>query len=91
MTKFNYCGIPVEVSDKKQAEKLEDILAQDTCTTKGLEKAAPGLMAALLQELKTCKDVGQIPAKFEVKGGVVLADVKLDRRRLKHGINIGNR
>ena len=91
MTKFNYCGIPVEVTDKKQAEKLKEILALDTYTQRGLELAATGLMAALQQELKTCTDVGKRPDKFEVAGGMVNAKMSPDQRRGQDGINIGNR
>jgi hypothetical protein len=91
MTKFNYCGIPVEVSDKTQAEKLEKILAMETYTQRGLELAATGLMAALQQELKTCTDVGERPTKFEVVGNLVCAKMSPDRRRDQDGVNIGNR
>ena len=91
MTKFNYCGIPVEVSDPNQAEKLAEILAKDTYTQRGLELAATGLMAALQQELKTCTDIGKRPEKFEVIANLVSAKMNPDMRRNQDGVNIGNR
>ena len=91
MTKFNFSGIPVEVTDKRQAEKLVDLLKNKSYTQMALDNAAPGLMAALRQEFKTCTDIGARPQKFEVKDNTVRAEMTPDRRRLKHGVNIGNR
>lgn len=88
---FDYCGIPVEVLDATQAAKISPIVDNGTYTQAALDKAAPGMMAALQQELKTCTDAACFPEKFIVAKKTVKAEVKIDRRRLKYGVNIGNR
>lgn len=91
MTKFNYCGIEVEVEDAHQAAKVADVVAGKTYSAAALDRAAPGMMLALRHEHKSCQDVGVIPTKFTVVGGKVKSAVNPDRRHMKAGTPIGNR
>jgi len=91
MKTFKYDGILVEVSDDKQLAKLEEVLGKKSYPAAALDKAAPGLMAALQQEAKTCRDIGRQAEKFTVEKNQVKAVLKADTRRLKEGVTIGNR
>ena len=89
--KFHFAGIPISVVDEVQASKVSEIVGKKSYSSAALERAAPGLMAAIRDELKTCSDAGCAPESMEVKKGRVSAEVKIDRRRLKDGVKIGNR
>lgn len=91
MTTFHYDGIPVEVLDEKQLAKLNGIVDKKSYTVAALDRAAPALMAAIAEEAKTCRDIGKKAEKFIVEKNTVKASLKLDTRRLKFGVNIGNR
>jgi len=91
MKTFSYEDVPVEVTDTAQLAKIEGIIGQKTYAQASLDKAAPGLMAALAQEAKMCRDVGMRAEKFTVIGKTVKAHLSPDRRRLKDGVTIGDR
>lgn len=91
MVTFNFSGIPVKVSDEIHAAKISDLVKQESYTSAALDAAAPGLMAAIRDEIKTCSDAGCTPDFLEVKHGRVTAEMKIDRRRLKDGVKIGDR
>ena len=91
MLEFHFSGIKIKIEDKSQAAKVSKLVERKSYTSAALDKAAPGLMAAIRDELKTCSDSGCTPEFLEVKQGRVFAEIKIDRRRLKDGVKIGNR
>jgi hypothetical protein len=96
-TTFKYMGHSVVVEDAAQAKRIEDVVGDGACySVSALAKAAPGLMRALEQELKTFTDA-RLPADslkgFTVANGrngvTVMAEVDPDKRGVRGGITVG--